>query len=275
MGGTYAVVEAFGKLFEELGGKIHLETEVDEILFNGKKANGIKLPDGSKVPADIVVCNADLSHAYLKMIPREKQSSFLSWRIRNMNYSVSLFVYYFGTKKRYLDSPLQHHNMIFGENYKSHMRELFHGKKVPDELFLYMHMPTRIDPGIAPEGNELFYVLSLVPNLKNAPWDQVADTYRDKIVDFLEANYLPDLKENIIAEHHIDPIHFRDTLNSYYGASFSFSPRLTQTAYLRPLNKSKKYEDLYFVGAGTHPGPGVPAVLSSGKIVAELIDPST
>jgi phytoene desaturase len=116
-------------------------------------------------------------------------------------------------------------------------------------------------------------VLSLVPNLKVDPdWKNTAASYRDKIVDYLEERFLPDLRENIIAEHHIDPIHFRDTLKSYKGASFSFAPKLSQTAYLRPLNKSKRYENLYFVGAGTHPGPGVPAVISSGKIVADMID---
>jgi len=275
MGGTFALVDAFGKIFKELGGQVYLETEIEEIVFSGKKASGIKLKDGSKVDADIVVCNSDVAHTYLNMIPKEKQSSVLNWRIKTMNYSVSLFVYYFGTKKRYLDSPLQHHNMIFGENYRSHMKNLYHGKKVPDELFLYLHMPTRTDAGISPQGTESFYVLSLVPNLRvDADWKSMGDAYRDKIVDFLEKNYLPDLKENIIADHYIDPIHFRDTLNSYRGASFSFTPKLTQTAYLRPLNKSKKYEDLYFVGAGTHPGPGVPAVLSSGKIVAEMINGS-
>jgi phytoene desaturase len=121
----------------------------------------------------------------------------------------------------------------------------------------------------------LFYVLSLVPNLRVDPdWGDIAGSYRDKIVDYLEDRFLPGLRENIVAEHYIDPIHFRDTLNSYKGAAFSFTPRLTQTAYLRPLNKSRIYDNLYLVGAGTHPGPGVPAVLSSGKIVAEMIDPS-
>jgi phytoene desaturase len=136
-------------------------------------------------------------------------------------------------------------------------------------------MPTRTDPGIAPEGKELFYVLALVPNLRvDADWKAIGPAYKDRIIDFLEAKYLPGLREHIEVEHYIDPHHFRDTLNSFKGAGFAMTPVLSQTAYLRPLNKSRRYQNLYLVGAGTHPGPGVPAVISSGKIVAEMIDPS-
>lgn len=273
MNGTYAIVEALGKIFEEAGGKITLNTEVTEISFEGRKATGVKLKSGEKIRADEVVCNSDVAHTYLKMIPKNKRISLLSWRMKTMKYSVSLFVYYFGTKKRYLDSKLQHHNLIYGENFRRQMKQLYGGKSMPEEMFLYLHMPTRTDSTISPEGTELFYVLSLVPNLRIDPgWENYSDTYRDKIIDYLEENYLPDLRENIIAEHYINPIHFRDTLKSYKGASFSFAPKLSQTAYLRPLNKSNRYDNLYFVGAGTHPGPGVPAVLSSGKIVADMID---
>ena len=135
-------------------------------------------------------------------------------------------------------------------------------------------MPTITDNSIAPEGCELFYVLALVPNLKaNIDWENISESYRDNIISFLEENYLPDLKKNIIAEHYINPPHFQNTLNSYHGAAFAFKPTLLQSAYLRPHNRSEEFENLYFVGAGTHPGAGVPAVLSSGKIAAELIDP--
>lgn len=135
-------------------------------------------------------------------------------------------------------------------------------------------MPTRTDPGIAPEGKELFYVLALVPNLRvGADWKAEGPEYKNRIIDFLEDRFLPGLRENIEVDHFIDPFHFRDTLNSYKGAAFATTPVLSQTAYLRPLNKSKLYKNLYFVGAGTHPGPGVPAVISSAKIVADMIDP--
>jgi phytoene desaturase len=118
-------------------------------------------------------------------------------------------------------------------------------------------------------------VLALVPNLRvDADWKSLGPEYRDRIIDFLEEKYLPGLRENIEVDHYIDPFHFRDTLNSHKGAGFATVPVLSQTAYLRPLNKSKRYDDLYFVGAGTHPGAGVPAVISSGKIAAELIESS-
>ncbi|HBH48452.1 MAG TPA: phytoene desaturase [Bacteroidales bacterium] len=273
MNGTYAIIEAFAKLFREAGGTLKLNSEVTEIIFEKRKATGVVLKTGEKISADAVVCNSDVANTYLNLIPEKKRISLLSWRMKTMKYSVSLFVYYFGTKKRYLDSKLQHHNLIYGKNFKKQMKQLYNGKSLPEEMFLYLHMPSRIDSTISPEGTESFYVLSLVPNLRVDPgWENMAESYKDKIVDYLEENFLPDLRENIIAEHHIDPIHFRDTLKSYKGASFSFAPKLSQTAYLRPLNKSKRYENLYFVGAGTHPGPGVPAVISSGKIVADMID---
>lgn len=275
MGGTYQIVEAFETLFRENKGQVHLNSEVKEISFSRNKANGVVLENGEQIPADMVICNSDVSFTYLNLIPENNRRKMLNWRIRHMNYSVSLFVYYFGTKKRYTESNLQHHNMIMVEDYRNYMRKLFHGKKIPEDLFLYLHMPTRTDPGIAPDGKELFYVLALVPNLRvNADWQAIGPGYRDRIIDFLEEKYLPGLRENIEVEHYIDPFHFRDTLNSYKGAGFAMTPVLSQTAYLRPLNKSKRYQNLYFVGAGTHPGPGVPAVISSGKIVAEMIDPS-
>jgi len=138
-----------------------------------------------------------------------------------------------------------------------------------------LHMPTKTDPSIAPQGHQSFYVSSLVPNLDtDVDWNSYAQSYRDKIIGFLEDNYLPDLNQNIVAEHYIDPLHFQNTLNSNKGAAFALQPTLTQSAYLRPHNRSEEFNNLYFVGAGTHPGAGVPAVLSSGKIAAELIDPS-
>lgn len=274
MNGTFAIVEALVKIFQESGGILRLNSEVSEITFDKRKATGVKLSSGENISADVVICNSDVANTYLNLIPKKKQISLLSWRMKSMKYSVSLFVYYFGTKKRYLDSKLQHHNLIYGKDFKKQMRQLYKGKNLPDEMFLYLHMPGRTDSSISPEGTELFYVLSLVPNLRVDPgWEDFAASYKDRIINYLEERYLPDLRKNIIAEHFIDPLHFRDTLKSYKGASFSFAPKLSQTAYLRPLNKSNRYENLYFVGAGTHPGPGVPAVISSGKIVAEMIDP--
>lgn len=276
LGGTGAIVEGLGKLFTDMGGKVNLETEVEEILIKNGRANGVKLKNGEKVDADAVVCNGDLSFAYKHLIANEHRRKFTDKKIDSMHYSTSLFVIYFGTKKRYLDSKLHHHNIILNERYKGLLKDIFKPRQMPDDFSLYLHMPTLTDPSIAPAGHESFYVLSLVPNLDiSVDWKHYAKPYRDKIIQFLEENYLPDLNANIVAEHYIDPLHFQNTLNSHKGAAFALQPRLTQSAFLRPHNQSEEFENLYFVGAGTHPGAGVPAVLSSGKIAAELIDPSS
>jgi phytoene desaturase len=275
VGGTGAIVDAFGRLFEELGGQVQLNTEVAEIIIKERRAVGVRLADGSEHYADEIVCNGDLSFAYRHLIPAEYRRKYTDRRLNRMKYSSSLFVLYFGTKRRYLDSKLDHHNIMLNRRYKGLLSDIFTGSKLPDDFSLYLHMPTKTDPSIAPPGCESFYVLSLVPHLDaEIDWTATAKPYRDRIIRFLEENYLPDLEENIIAEHYIDPLHFQNTLNSYKGAAFALQPSLFQSAWLRPHNRSEEFDNLYFVGAGTHPGAGVPAVLSSGKIAAELIDPT-
>jgi phytoene desaturase len=272
-GGTGAIVSALGKLFSELGGRVHFNTEIQEIVIQDRKATGVRLADGTFIPADYVVCNGDIAFTYRYLIAPEHRRFYPNWRIDFMKYSMSLFVLYFGTKRRYLDSKLHHHNIILNQRYKGLLKDIFSGTGVPEDFSLYLHMPTFTDPDIAPPGHEAFYVLSPVPPLgKGSPdWNELAPAYKEKIFRFLEENYLPDLRTNLVAEHYIDPLHFQNTLNSYRGAAFSIRPTLTQSAWLRPHNRSEDFPNLYFVGAGTHPGAGVPAVLSSGKIAANLI----
>ncbi|MCA9930704.1 MAG: phytoene desaturase [Anaerolineales bacterium] len=274
MGGTGALVRALGSLIEELGGRFHLNTEVDEILVNGRRATGIRLKDGAIHHADHVISNADVAFTYLNMIPakaRSLRNSDFRWK-KLTRYSMSLMVIYFGTKKRYTDTNLAHHNIILGDKYKELLNDIFSKKVLSDDFSLYLHMPTLTDPTIAPEGHESFYVLSPVPHLDaGIDWQQAAKPYRDTIMQFLEDNYLPDLQENIVAEHYIDPLHFQNTLNSYKGSAFSVEPILTQSAWFRPHNRSEDFDNLYFVGAGTHPGAGLPGVLSSSKIAEDLI----
>ncbi|HSG17830.1 MAG TPA: phytoene desaturase [Anaerolineae bacterium] len=274
-GGTGAIVEGLGRLFDELGGQVHFNTEVNQIIIRDGRAAGVQLADGSEHQADVVVSNGDVAFTYRHLIPAHYRRKYTDRRLERMRYSNSLFVIYFGTKRRYLDSDLAHHNIITNGRYRGLLKDVFAAEELPEDFSLYLHMPTKTDPTIAPEGCESFYVLSLVPNLDaDADWEQIGQRYRNKIMQFLEDNYLPDLQANIIVEHRIDPLHFRHTLNSYKGAAFSVKPSLMQSAWLRPHNRSEEFDDLYFVGAGTHPGAGVPAVLSSGKIAAELIDPS-
>ena len=272
LGGTGAVVRGLERLFKELGGKIHYEQEVTEIIIEDKQAKGVVLKDGTRHPADRVISNGDVAFTYRHLIPERYRRKYTNRRIDNLRYSMSLFVWYFGTKRRYTDSKLKHHNIILNENYRKLLSDIFNRHILSEDFSLYLHMPTITDPTIAPEGCESFYVLSPVPTLDSGTdWEQFEPIYKDRIIDFLEENYLPDLRENLIAEHSINPLHFQNTLNSYRGAAFSVKPSLLQSAWFRPHNRSEEIGDLFFVGAGTHPGAGVPAVLSSGKIVADDI----
>jgi phytoene desaturase len=274
MGGTGAIVAAFHKLFLELGGKVHTNAEVKEIVTEGRRATGIRLGDGSVHKADAVVSNADVAWTYMHLLPNVRRSLMNSdLRYRNLRYSMSLMVIYFGTKRRYLDSGLAHHNIILSRRYKDLLGDIFGRKILADDFSLYLHMPTITDDSIAPAGSESFYVLAPVPNLgaKDIDWTKMGPVYKERVLKFLEDNYLPDLRANLVAEHYIDPLHFQNTLNSHLGAAFSIEPVLTQSAWFRPHNRSEDIDNLYFAGAGTHPGAGLPGVLSSSIIVDNLI----
>ena len=276
IGGTGAIIQGMVRLFGELGGKLHLSTDVAEILVEGKQVAGIRLHDGQIVRADHIVSNADVAFTYEKLIAPQHRRKWTDRKLDSMKYSVSLFVIYFGTKRRYRDVGLAHHNIILGDRYKALLTDIFDKKVLAQDFSLYLHMPTLTDPSIAPDGCEGFYVLSPVPHLgAGVDWGKTAQPYRDAIMGFLEENYLPDLQANIVAEHRIDPRYFEKTLNSHLGSAFSFQPVLTQSAWFRPHNRSEEFENLYFVGAGTHPGAGLPGVLSSAVIADNLITEAT
>ncbi len=271
-GGTGAIVRGFEKLLRELGVHIHLQREVAQIVIQNHKATGIRLDGGEEVKADAVVCNGDLPFVYKHLISAAHRRRFTDRKVDRMNYSMSLLVIYFGTKKRYLDSPLAHHNIIVNSRFRGWLKDIFRHATLPEDFSLYVHMPSRSDDSISPPGHENFYALVPVPDMRaSIKWEQVGPLLRDKALAFLEEHYLPDLRANIVALHHIDPTHFRHTLNSQYGAAFSLRPTLLQSANFRPHCQSEEFDNLYFVGAGTHPGAGVPSVLSSGKIAADLI----
>ncbi len=275
LGGTGAIVNAFEQLITEQGGKIHLETEVDEILVTNGKATGVRLGNGEIMEADTVVSNADVAFTYKNMIKPKHRRKYTDRKIARTKYSMSLFVIYFGTDRQYREQGLAHHNIILGPRYKALLDDIFDNKIVAEDFSLYLHMPTITDPSIAPDGHEGFYVLSPVPHLDSGTdWESFAPIYKKAIMDFLEENYLPDLSKHLVAEHYIDPLHFQDVLNSYKGSAFSVQPILTQSAWFRPHNKSEDVDELYFVGAGTHPGAGLPGVLSSSIIAQNLIGPA-
>lgn len=280
LGGTGAIVAALGRLLDELGVDVRLNSEVTEILIDPRRreASGVRLADGSLHAADVVVSNGDVAWTYLNLIPARYRRINNDLWVKSKKYSMSLFVLYLGVKRRYSEpgtptgDRLAHHNIIFSEDYKRLLHEIFGSAGLPKDFSLYLHMPGKTDPSLAPPGHEAMYVLSPVPHLKaDIDWTQQAKPYRDKIVRFLERNYLPDLEANIVVEKHIDPLHFQNRLNSYLGSAFSVQPVLWQSAWFRPHNRSEDFANLYFVGAGTHPGAGLPGVLASGKIAAELI----
>ena len=272
LGGTGAIVAGLAKLIEELGGQFHFNAEVDEICTRGRAATGIRLKDGSFHPADVVISNGDVAFTYNRLLPHTRRTSLARLRLNSMQYSMSLFVIYFGTRRQYRQQGLAHHNILLGPRYRGLLDDIFNRQVLADDFSLYLHMPTLTDPTLAPPGHEAFYVLAPVPHLgTDIDWAQMARPFRDRLMQFLEANYLPDLQANIVAEHHIDPTHFRGTLNSHLGAAFSVQPLLTQSAWFRPHNRADEFDNLYFVGAGTHPGAGLPGVLASAKIAEDLI----
>ncbi len=278
-GGTGAVVAALARLFEQLGGTLELNKEVGEItLDDAGRANGVRLKDGRKLPADAVVCNGEVAFAYQHLLPARYRRRNSDRRLRRLRYSMSLVVIYFGTDRQYRGTdgpPLAHHDIILGPRYGPLLQDIFTGKILADDFSLYLHVPTLTDPALAPPGCDSFYVLSPVPHLgAGIDWRQAARPYRDRIMGFLEERYLPGLSRHIVTEHMIDPRHFQGTLNSYLGSAFSVEPILTQSAYFRPHNRSEDVPNLYFVGAGTHPGAGLPGVLSSAKIAEQLIEMS-
>jgi phytoene desaturase len=272
VGGTGAIVEGMARLLQELGGRIHLNSAVAEILVEKRRVTGIRLGTGEIFAADHVVSNADVAFTYRNLIPEMYRRRNTNRRFERMKYGMSLFVLYFGTKRRYSDTRLAHHNILLGKRFQGLLNDIFERKVLADDFSLYLHMPSKTDPSVAPEGCETFYVLSPVPHLgARVDWRAAAKPYRDAIIRFLEEHYLPDLSSNIVAEHSIDPLHFEGELNSYMGAAFSFQPTLTQSAWFRPHNRSEDFDNLYFVGAGTHPGAGLPGVLSSAIIAENLI----
>ncbi|MBX3173371.1 MAG: phytoene desaturase [Gemmatimonadaceae bacterium] len=272
MGGTGKLVGAFVRLFEEIGGSLRLSTRVSEIVIDDRtgRASGVRLADGSLLPADVVVSNGDVAFTYKHLIAPRYRRRNTDARVDGLDYSMSLFVIYFGTDRRYDD--IAHHEILMGPRYRGLLRDIFDAKRLSPDFSLYLHRPTATDPSLAPDGCDAFYVLSPVPHLGGpTDWGKAAQPYRDAIIRYLEDRYLPDLSKHIVTEHRIDPLHFRDTLSSHLGSAFSVQPTLFQSAYFRPHNQSEDIPNLFFAGAGTHPGAGLPGVISSGKIVAELI----
>jgi phytoene desaturase len=270
MGGTGAIVKALVDLYVELGGTLECGAEVEEITTQNGLATGVRLKGGRTLPAELVVANADAPFVYKRLLAAGVRRKNSDRRIDRMKYSMSLVVAYFGTKRTYPE--MAHHTILLGPRYKELLKDIFDKKILAPDFSLYLHAPTRTDPSLAPPGHENFYVLSPVPHLESGvDWATEGPRYRDKLFAHLEETCIPGLRENLVTERMIDPPHFRDVLNSEQGAAFSIQPILRQSAYFRFHNQSEDVPNLYFVGAGTHPGAGMPGVLSTAKVVDRLI----
>ncbi len=270
MGGTGEIIKGLEKLMIEENIKIIKSSEVTDINLNQNKIKSVKLNNQKEIDADNVICNADPPAVYEKLLGNKKTSSIFDWKRKRMEYSMGLFVYYFGTKKVYED--IEHHTIKFGDKYKEHLDDIFENKKLNEDISYYLHRPTATDKSMAPDGHDCFYVLVPVPNNQsNINWSAEGDKLKELVIKKMENSLLPNLKNNIVEDFYLTPDYFEKELNTKYGSGFSIQPKFTQSAYFRFHNKSEICDGLYFVGAGTHPGAGVPGVLSSAKILDKIL----
>lgn len=270
MGGTSSIVRGLTRLLGEVGADLRLNAPVERIEIVNGKAKGVLLADGTFLESEILVANADPAMVYTKLIDPSARRKHSDAAVARKRYSMSLFVGYFGTNKTYPD--LAHHSILLGPRYRGLLTDIFDRKKLTEDFSLYLHAPTRTDPSLAPPGGESFYVLSPVPNQQSGiDWSVEGPRYMDRILDALDAEHLPGLRDNLATQFHVDPRYFEGELRSYRGAAFGLEPTLRQSAYFRFHNKSEDVGGLYFVGAGVHPGAGLPGVLSSAKVLERVL----
>jgi phytoene desaturase len=270
-GGTGALVAGLAALMRRQGITIRLQADVDRLLHENGRIKGVALATGETLRAEAVIANADAPAIYADLLPGVKRRRWTDRKLDRLDYSMGLFVFYFGTNRRY--EATAHHTILLGQKYKELLDEIFgRGTEAPDDLSLYLHRPTATDPGMAPPGCDAFYVLAPVPNLRaGIDWAVAGPKLRDRLVAMMETRELPGLAAAIVTESWMTPETFRQDYRSRHGAGFSVSPRLTQSAWFRFHNKSEEVGGLYLVGAGTHPGAGLPGVLTSAKVVETLL----
>ena len=270
MGGTGSVVSALEKLMIEENIKIIKDAEVTEILVERKKVKGVKVNNSKIINCDYIICNSDPPNVYNKLIKSKEDYNFLfKQKMKRMDYSMGLFVYYFGSKKKY--SNVAHHTIYFGKSYEKHLNKIFEKKTLSEDISYYLHRPSATDPNMAPKDQDAFYVLVPVPNNQsNINWIEEGDKFKNLVLDKMDKTVLPGIKENVVSDFYLTPDYFEIDLATLHGSGFSIQPKFSQSAYFRFHNQSEIYKNLYFVGAGTHPGAGMPGVLSSAKVLDRL-----
>ena len=270
MGGTGSVVNALEKLMEEENIQIIKNAEVTEIISNKNKVESIKINNCDNINCDYLVCNSDPPNVYKNLIkPKDNYNFLFKQKMKRMNYSMGLFVYYFGSKKQYKD--VAHHTIYFGNSYEEHLDKIFEKKILSNDISYYLHRPSATDPNMAPSGQDAFYVLVPVPNnLSNINWSKEGEKFKDLVLNKMDKSVLPGIKNNVVSDFYLTPDYFEKELATLHGSGFSIQPKFSQSAYFRFHNQSEIFKNLYFVGAGTHPGAGMPGVLSSAKVLDKL-----
>jgi phytoene desaturase len=275
IGGVEAIAKAMVGVIEDQGGRVRFGVEADEILIDAGRVRGVRLTNGELLTADVVVSNADSGHTYDRLLRNHQKRRWTSPRLRRARWSMGLFVWYFGTKgTRDLWPDVGHHTILNGPRYKGLVDDIFIKGRLAEDMSLYVHRPSVTDPTVAPEGGDTFYALSPVPHLghdEKVDWTTFAETYRKRLQDVLEDQLLPGLGTHLTASEVFTPETFRDRYLSPFGTGFSIEPRILQSAWFRPHNVSEEVKGLYLAGAGTHPGAGLPGVVSSAEVLAKLV----
>ena len=269
-GGMYNLVQALESVFKELGGVVETDAEVEQIVVENRSAKGV-LAKGRFYEADGVISNADLAHTYSELIKPEHRRKWSDKKLRKTQYSMSAFLLYLGVRKKY--PQLEHHTLILSERYKGLIDDIFDNKVLPDDFSMYLHIPSQTDSTMALEGCESMYVLIPVPNLDSGiNWEKTEKIYTDKVLTFLEDDFgLTNLRRSIEVLETFTPSDFKKQRNNHLGSAWGIEPKLTQTAYFRPHNRSEDIQKFYFVGANTHPGAGVPGVLLTAETTVKLV----
>ncbi len=269
-GGTNALVAGMVRHFERLGGTVRLGDPVEEIETLGDRATGLRTRSGWHETFDAVASNADVVHSY-GLLKGSRRGQRMEAKLKRRRYSPSLFVVHFGARGEWRDVP--HHSILFGPRYKGLLDDIYDKGVLAKDFSLYLHHPTVTDPSLAPPGKSSFYVLAPVPHMGKLPvdWDEVSPVYRDRILQHLEERLMPGLRAEIETCFHYTPADFATDLNAHLGSAFSLEPLLWQSAYFRVHNRDDAISNLYFVGAGTHPGAGIPGVVGSAKATAGLM----
>ena len=270
-GGTNALVQGMATHFERLGGVMRLGDKVVEIETHGDRAVAIRTQSGWRAEADSIASNADLMHSYRDLLGQHPRGQKQGEKLANKNWSPSLFVLHFGIKGTWPGIP--HHMILFGPRYKGLLADIFDHGVLSQDFSLYLHHPTISDPSMAPEGHSTFYALAPVPHMGKLPidWDQVGPLYAERLLDEIQHRLIPDIRSRIVTQFHYAPPDFERDLAAHKGSAFSLEPLLTQSAWFRAHNRDDVIPNLYLVGAGTHPGAGIPGVVGSAKATAALM----